>query len=494
MPRVAGSSKKITKKKHSTRTKPRVAPSLFKKTLRSTKGQKKKSKPLWLHQRKTIKSLNQLDRAIDTSDPGTGKSRAHLVWFDRHHKKNPGCLLIIGPKSLLQPAWGEDLKEFFPHLTFSIAYAENRKKAFEQEADVYMTNTDAVKWLAKQSKKFFKKFSVLIIDELQYFKHRTSDRSKALKAIKHHFKYRRGLGATPTANTICDLWHQMLILDDGKRLGQSFSRFRSAVCVPEQIGPRPEHLQWKDKKGAEEAVTGLIKDMSIRHQFEECMDIPKNYMRYIKYILSPRHLTQYLILEANSVLHLEDQTITAINAAVLRNKLLQLASGAVYSTDSIYKVVDMGRYELIIDLVEARQHSIVFFNWIHQKEQLVKLAEKRGINFCVIDGSVRSIKRRNELIDAYQKGFFQTAFLHPRTGAHGLTLTKGTSTIWCSPIYEADFLKQGRYRIYRGGQKYKTETIMIEAQGTVEKIVFQRLNSKTARMATFLDILKENQK
>ena len=60
--------------------------------------------------------------------------------------------------------------------------------------------------------------------------------------------------------------------------------------------------------------------------------------------------------------------------------LLQIASGAVYGDDDkgrrrdpTYKLLDQSRYALVADLVEARDHSVVFYNWKHQREEL-KLA------------------------------------------------------------------------------------------------------------------------
>ena len=197
----------------------------------------------------------------------------------------------------------------------------------------------------------------------------------------------------------------------------------------------------------------------------------------------------YKELEKNAILRLETETVSAVNAAVLRSKLLQVASGAAYHTEGEWALLDTGRYELILDLVEARKHSVVFFNWTHQKVELMKEAEKRGIKHALIDGTTPD-RRRTEIVEDYQAGFYQTLFLHPKTGAHGLTLTKGTTTIWASPIYEADFLKQGKHRIYRAGQTERTETLLIEAAGTVEKKVYERLNEKTARMVNLLDVLQ----
>ena len=102
----------------------------------------------------------------------------------------------------------------------SIAWAENREDAFAVDADVYVTNIDGAKWLATKTKKFFAKFGQLVIDECTSVKHRTSGRSKAVKKIAQYFEWRCALSGTPTSNGICDLWHQVFVIDDGKRLGR----------------------------------------------------------------------------------------------------------------------------------------------------------------------------------------------------------------------------------------------------------------------------------
>jgi len=445
--------------------------------------------PLWAHQKESLKLYRKTDRVLDTSDPGTGKTRAHLEAFAKRRRKGSRAALVIAPKTLLESAWGDDIRKFTPDMMYSLAYAENREAAFSIDMDIYITNTDATKWLAKQPAKFFRRFDTLIIDELSNFKHRTSLRSRALNKIKKYFKYRSGLTGTPNSNTITDIWHQAFLLDDGKRLGTSFFHFRNSTCQPEQIGPRPEHVRWVDKPGAEQAVAALLTDISIRHEFEECMDIPPNHTQVVKYRLPSKLMRQYREMEALAILELENDSVTAIHAGVLRNKLLQISSGAVYA-DHQPQVLDTGRYELVMDLVEQRKHSVVFFVWTHQRQQLEKEAEKRGISYATIDGTVPKHKR-TEIVQAYQEGAYQTLFLQPKTGAHGLTLTKGTRTIWASPIYEPDFLKQGKHRIYRGGQKRRTETILVEAEGTVEQIVYDRLNQKNQRMMDLLTLLKE---
>lgn len=442
----------------------------------------------WSHQLVTKALLKKVPRVLDASDPGTGKTRAALEAFADRRRAKGKCLLVVAPKSLLKTAWADDAKKYTPELVCSIAYAENREQAFAADADVYIINTDGVKWLAKQPRAFFARFDSLVVDELSYFKHRTSARSKAMAKIRGYFRYREGLTGTPNSTTITDIWHQLFILDDGERLGKSFFAFRESTCSPQQVGPKASHIKWTDKLGAEEAVSSLISDITVRHKFEECMDIPPNHTYSVSYTLPKKLMTQYVELAERAILELQQDGVTAINAAVLRTKLLQVASGAVYA-DSSVQVLDTGRYELVMDLIEERQHSVTFFLWTHQKEQLAKMADSRGISYEIIDGTV-PVARREEIVDAYQAGFYQTLFMHPKTGAHGLTLTRGTATIWPSPIYEPDILKQGLHRVYRGGQKKATETILVEAEGTIEGAVYKMLMDKNARMVNLLDLLE----
>jgi hypothetical protein len=167
---------------------------------------------------------------------------------------------------------------------------KNRAEAFWEDADVYITNHDAAKWLVKQLPEFFDRFGTLIVDEVGAFKHHTSQRSKALNKIKRHFEYRHVMNGTVAPNTITDVWHQMFILDDGERLGPSFFKFRQTVCVPRQVGPQANMVKWEDRPGAADAVAKLMEDVTIRHKFEDCIDIPPNHEYSIDYVLTPKQL------------------------------------------------------------------------------------------------------------------------------------------------------------------------------------------------------------
>lgn len=445
--------------------------------------------PLFKHQKADIDFELKLDRVFDTSDAGTGKTRTRLEAYSRRRAKGAGCMLVLAPKSLLRSAWANDCKTFTPWLKTSCAYAENREKAFAATADIYITNHDAVKWLAKQPASFFKKFSDLVIDESPAYKHHTSDRSKALSKIKKYFKRRVLQTGTPASNSITDMWNQGFILDDGRRLGSSFYAFRTATQIPEQVGPRPNMVKWVDRPGSDIAVGDMLADITIRHTLEECHDIPKNHSYVVPFTLGMKAQKAYDQMEMAAVAKLDTGLITAINAASVVTKMLQMASGAVYDESGEYHLVDESRYELIGDLVEARKFCVVFFLWRHQRDQLQAHFTKRKITHTLIDGSV-SDKKREEAVTYFQNGFYRVLLAHPASAAHGLTLTKGTSTIWSSPTYNLEHWLQGNRRIYRAGQKYKTETVNVIAEGTIEERVYRVLSDKNTKQMNLLGVLK----
>ena len=449
-----------------------------------------KSLPLFKHQKESLALLAEQPKVFDMSDPGTGKTRVGIEAFAARRRKKGGCLLILAPKSLLDNAWKQDFAKFAPDMACVIADAGHREEVFKMPADVYITNHDAAVWLHKQKPAFFKKFDSLEIDESTAFKHNTSARAKAVSKIAKYFKYIRLASGTPTSNGVCDLWHQLLILDQGIRLGSSFFAFRSAACSPEQVGPLPQHVKWVDKPDIENVVGSLIKDITIRHRFEDCVDIPPNHKYSVSYTLCKKHMATYKVMEEEQILAVKDKMITAINAAAVYTKLLQIASGAVYSSEDNYSVIDTGRYQLILDLVEARKHSVVFFNWKHQRDQLIAEAKIRKISYAVFDSSTTSTTRAT-IVEDYQAGKYQVLFAHPQSAGHGLTLTKGTATIWASPTYNLEHFAQGWKRIHRIGQNEKTETIVVIAKDTIDEKVWSVLQNKGARMSDFLNELKE---
>jgi SNF2 family DNA or RNA helicase len=443
------------------------------------------------HQLVSLKHNEKTPIVFDTSDAGTGKTYVRIARFAKRRAKGGKCMLVVCPRSTMRSVWLADFRKFAPHLKVVAADAANREKAFAEPADVYIVNHDASKWLAKKKKPFFDRFDEVAIDESPAFKHHTSDRSESMLKIIKYFKYRTLMTATPNSNTIVDVFHQALLLDDGRRLGKLFFPFRTTVCTPVQNmkkdGTPGRGLKWIDKEGAEDAVFNLLSDIVIRHKLDDCADIPENFQYPLMYSMSKVQQRAYEEMQETQLIKLGKEGITAINASAVATKLMQVSSGAVYSSPGTYHVIDTGRYELILDLVQARVHPLVLFQWKHQCDMLVAEAEKRELNFAVFDGST-SDNDRARIVAEYQGGQLDVLFAHPKTVGHGQTLTRGKSTIWASPTHDLELFIQASSRQRRLGQTEKTETIVILGEGTVDEWAYENVMNKDGKLKSLLDL------
>lgn len=441
------------------------------------------------HQLLSLKHNDTTPIVFDTSDPGTGKTAVRVWAYKARHDLYKHKVLVLCPNTIKENVWESAFKKLTPHLKVLVATSKVRKKTGPKNYDVYITNHDATTWLSRQPSSFWEGFDEVIIDESTAYKHHTSLRSKSAYRIMKHFTYKACLTGTPNSRSITDVWHQVKLLDNGKRLGTQFFAFRNSVCVPQQLSPFNQNaVKWVDMEGAEQTVFDLLSDITIRHRREDCVDIPEMQEYTREYVLSAKQKKAYDKMEEEQYVEMQKgNSVTAINAASVATKLQQIASGAVYDDNGGYQLVDTERYKLVMDLAKERKHPLVFFLWKHQCNELVNEAEKRGMTFAVLDGSASS-EERNELMEQYQKGAYDVVFAHPQTAGHGLTFTKGTSIIWCSPTYNLEWYAQGSIRQQRIGQTEKTENIIIIAKGTIDEKVNDIMQNKSKRMTNLLDL------
>lgn len=443
---------------------------------------------LFPHQETTATFKASHPRCFNTSDPGTGKTLASLVAYLRSKE---GRLLVLAPLSILQPSWGDDIEKY-TNLSYQIAHGseKKRKAALNSQSDVIITNHDAVKWLEKDPS-LLASFSHIVVDEFTAFKNRTAQRSKALKKLTDKVKYLWMLSGTPNSNTVLDLWYPALLVDNGVRLGKRFWQFRSQVCTPVQVGPQINHVKWEDKPDATFDVFDRMKDITIRFTADECIDLPEHSVHDMLLEMPKNIAQQYKNFIEQDFVETETGVVTSIHAGARVRKALQLLSGALYDGDGVVHKVHEDRYRLVMDLIDAREQCVVAFNYRHEREALCRLAEKYGFSYGVIDGSIPNAMR-TEYVSRFQTGELRVIFAHPQSASHGLTLTRGTTTIWCSPTYMAEHYQQFIRRIYRAGQTRKTETIRIAYRGSKEIDVYKKLSDKVVRMEDLLSLFHQN--
>jgi len=447
------------------------------------------SPPLFQHQQQTVEFHRGHPCVMNHSSPGVGKTASWLIWFAQHRNSGGGAALVLAPKTILTSAWFADAERFTPDLKVSIATAENRREGLKPGADLYLLNHDALRALAKDPSLLAPGLDSFCVDESTALKSADSQRTRAAMKVLAPFEYRCCMTGTPMPNSLLDIHAQALICDRGERLGTSFWGFRDQVCHPEPVAPGSKFSRWVAKPGAAEWVADALRDITIQYRLEDVLDLPPVVEYAQSFVLGPAHRAAYETLRAQGLLLLKDRVIGAAHAAALRQKLLQLLSGAVYDGEGIAETFSTDRHRLVLDLVEARPASLVAFLWRHQRDALVVEARKRGITHAVLDGSVPA-RERADLVRRFQDGQLQALFAHPGTAAHGLTLTRGVATIWCSPPDSSEQFVQMNHRLHRAGQTDRVEVIRVVARHTLEERAYAQLGRKLDAQTALLDLLR----
>lgn len=430
---------------------------------------KPKGVSFYAHQKETIALRRRSEIILDLSEPGTGKTLAHCEDFRDHRNRRGGAGLIVCPLSLVGSVWPVDMAKLDRGIDVSCAYANNREKAFQPGHDLYVTNYEGMKYLMSNWPVMRKKLGLdwFLIDEGTAMKNPQAQRTKNAMKIARDMEHKAVLSGTLGSKSILDYWAPMNILDRGKRLGAIYSAYRQSVCQPVQVGPRSNMIDWVPRDGAEEAVAALIADISIRHELEKCFDMPGQIIHNLQITIPAKLRRQYEQMAREQAVALKGKIITAVNGGVAANKLLQIAAGSLYDNEQFTEILDTQRAELIADLCEERKHTIVAFLWHHQRDMIIQALEKRGRRVAYIDGTV-NVHKRNQIIEDYQLGLYDDILLHPAAAAHGITLTKATTTIWASPTYNYEHFDQLNRRAYRKGQEMRCEVIVITAVDTLD--------------------------
>ena len=444
--------------------------------------------PLFQHQIEDRDFILEHPSTLLTDDPGCGKTRAVLEAFIDGRDAGER-MLVLCPKSIMLASWGVDIEKF-TNLSFALAIApkEKRIKAFESGADVVMLNHDGITWLAKnQTEVDLSAFKWIAVDEFTAYKNHTAARTKSLLLFRWMFEHKVLMSGTPTPNSVMDMYAPALFLDDGVRLGTSYYRMRTQMQTPIPM-PAIGITKWVDRADAPELLAQQMFDINIRHKLEEVLDMPEHINRTLEVQLDAKTLANYNDLKEEAILLLKEGEVTAVNKAVLAQKLLQLCAGTIYDSDGTALSVHGERYDLVMELVSEREHSLVAYNWQHQLAGLIEQAEKAGLRWCAITRDM-SVQKRGEVVDEFQKGRYQVLFAHPRTAGHGLTLTRARTVIWSSPTWSSESYIQFNRRIYRAGQKSRTEVINIAADNTWETKAYASLEQKVLNQESFLDLI-----
>ena len=391
-------------------------------------------------------------------------------------------ILIIAPLRVANTVWHTEA-ENWQHtkglkINICTGSEKNRRAQLHKSADVYVINRENVEWIVELYGKKWP-FDCVIIDESSSFKSPSSRRFKALKKTVSLTEYCVLLTGTPSPNGLLDLWSQFYLLDHGARLGRTMTAYKQRFFKSDFMG-----YKYELRKGASDEIYSLIADITLSMQAEDYIKLPDRIDSSVFVELPPAKLKAYKDFERESILELEDDDdVEAVNAAVLGNKLLQFANGAIY-TDALGNWSDLHRVKLdaLNDIIEdnAGENILIAYNYKTDLERL----KKKFPDAVVMDKDGEAVARWNN-------NEIKLLLAHPASAGHGLNLQKGGSLIvWFGLTWSLELYQQFNARLHRQGQTKPCRVVHIVASQTIDEKVLNVLSDKNAVQNNLLTALK----
>lgn len=442
------------------------------------------------YQEYVINKIINTKKILIALDMGLGKTSStlsalnYLIFNSLEIQK----VLIIGPKKVASVTWSEEIKKF-DHLKYLsiekiLGNKTKRIQSLNTPAYLYTINRENVSWLIDYylEEKREWDFDCIVIDESSSFKSYKSKRFKQLKKVCGLTERVIELTGTPSPNGLEDLWSQIYLLDQGQRLGKNITAFRNEYCfVKYRISGMAN--KYSIREGAKEIIYDKLKDIMISLKTIDHLKMPERIDNFIKVELPTKVLDKYNELEREYVLELGEEEITAKSAAVVTNKLLQLANGRIYDENKNVIELHNEKLEMLIEIIEENENQpiLVFYNFKHDLDTLQKGLEKY---------KPRLLKEDKDFFDWNNKEI-RVLLAHPASMGHGLNLQSGGNIIvWYGLNWSLELYQQANARLYRQGQKNTVVINHLISKDTVDELVIDKLKAKEANQDDLLNAMK----
>ena len=359
---------------------------------------------------------------------------------------------------------------------------ERRLKMLAMDVDFYIINHDGLKVIANELRKRTD-IDLWILDEAAVYRNSQTARFKAMQSMVRPTDWMWMMTGTPCPTAPTDAWGLAKLMGSPKA-PKYFTTFKHATM--EQI----TQYKWIPKQGAFEQAYAILQP-GIRFKKSDCIDLPPVTFQHRVCDLTSAQSKAYKDMHHELVTQIGGAQITAANAAVKLSKLLQICCGVAYDGNGGHANVDStSRLELVEEICEEAANKIVIFVPFTAALHQVAAHLRKRWSVEVVNGSTSPTERKR-IFDLFQCADDPRILVaHPKTTAHGLTLTQADTTIWYAPIFSLEIFEQANNRMNRPGQRNPMTVAMIESTG-MESAVYAALKGKGRMQDSVLDLYKK---
>ena len=437
------------------------------------------------HQKATSSFLTLHQKAFCFNEQGTGKT-ASAIWA-ADYLLNKGVIsrvLVVCPLSIMDSAWRSDLFTFAMHRTVDVAHGSRnkRKEIIAQGSEFVIINYDGVETVLDDL--IAGVVDLVIVDEATHYKNAQTKRWKTLNKLVGPDVWVWMMTGTPAAQSPLDAYGRAKLVNP-QGVPRFFGSFRDQVMV------KVTQFKWIPKDTATETVFDALQP-AIRFTKEECLDLPDMVYVNRKVELTRQQSTYYKQLKDKFILQAAGEDVTAANAAVNMNKLLQISAGAIYTdTGEVLEFDIKHRYKVLMEVIEESSKKVlVFIPFRHAISLLHEKLTADGVPAEVINGAVNA-RKRTDIFNRFQTSEDPRVLLiQPQAAAHGVTLTAANTIVWWGPTASLETYAQANARVHRAGQDHKCTVVKLQGS-PVESRVYALLDNRIDVHSKIIDLYKD---
>jgi SNF2 family DNA or RNA helicase len=393
-------------------------------------------------------------------------------------------VLIIAPKRVVESVWDAEINKW-QHLsgvsiTKIIGTEKQRKAKLKEKTLIHIISRDNVVWLCGQFGGNLP-YNMLVVDESSSFKNHDSKRFKALKLAQPGFDRVVILTGTPVPNGLIDLWAQIYLLDRGERLYKTISTYKEVYF---RVKPYSHH-EIELMPDSDEKIHKKIADICVSMKAEDYLDLPKALINDVEVDFDEALLKKYNTFKRDRIMEIVESgdEITAVNATVLSNKLLQFANGAMYDEERKVHTIHDLKLDAVEEIVECANGRPVLIAYTYQHDATRILERLKRHNPVKLDG--------DDHVRAWNRGEIKVLIMHPASGGHGLNLQYGGNIIvWFGQTWSLELYQQLNKRLDRQGQEERVIIHRIIAKNTWDEKVITVVEGKDVTQASLMRAVK----
>lgn len=424
------------------------------------------------HQRTTAAFLATHPRCFCLSEAGTGKTSA-AAWAADYlmAQGTVSRVLVVCPVSIMDTAWRSDLFKTVMHRGVALAVGAKAKRVAIVNGgyEFVIINFDGVKVIREELAQA--NFDLIIVDEATAIKSVQTDRWKALASLVKADTRLWLMTGTPASQSPVDAYGLAKLVNPTS-VPRHFGAFRDSVML------KLDMYRWMPKASAQDTVHRVLQP-AIRFTKAECLDLPDMLYTTREVPLTTQQSKYYEQIRKSMMALAAGEEITAVNAAGLLNKLLQISQGVAYTVGRDVIEFDVSnRVTELLDVIAQTSHKvIVFVPFRHALEMLEQALAKAGVTTASIHGGTPGPHRSTYIKQFQTEDDPKVILLIPQAAAHGVTLTRADTVVWWGPTSSAELYIQGNARAHRAGQKNAVTVVRLQGS-PVERRMYGMLDGK----------------